>query len=871
MYFLSRGDNVPHAQIVLGIVSNLALRPILGEALLTSFQWSPALIPKPKDWAPHISISGFYLLNLATDYTPTPTLQAFLDAGDPPVYIGFGSIVLEDPNAMTELIFEAARSTGQRILLSKGWGGMGADELHVPDNVFMLGNVPHDWLFSQVSCVVHHGGAGTTAAGITAGRPTLVVPFFGDQPFWGAMVARAGAGPNPIPHKQLTAEKLADAINFCLKPESLQRAEELASRIAAERGTDVGAQSFHQFLDVDRLRCSLDPSRSAAWRIRRTNVRLSPFAACTLANANLLDFNDLKLYRPREYDTDEGPSDPISGFGTAAFGTLVSMSMGVASMPTEAVRGILKPFASSRHKSQASGSTSAGIESQATSNPSVSLSRNISGPSNSHRSIRSSSSSISEASEAQSISSKTIKTSKNPFTRHNTSPGKDRNLHENGIYGSKGLGGIVKSAFKSPMEMTMGITKGFHNAPKMWGDDTVRPQPKVSGAKSGAQAIGKEFAYGMYDGVTGLVTQPWNGAKKEGATGFFKGVGKGVGGIIAKPGAALFGIPGYLFQGAYKESQKLFGSNVQDYIVASRTAQGYDDWLHSSEEEKQGVIERWKLIQICLKKKQDPDEMVQGILDVQRKKDTTDREHQNVSRPTTNSSSMGHSDFSEELQVSANDTEPPRRPVHETSRREPEVDANVEWALHENLSHVPSQQIEAADLRGIQRRSLQATDGSAAESRRHAVGEARSMGNQLKRTMVGRPQNGGLQKGDCDDAQFHSARRDLGSRAESCQASSSSSLGSRTLPPYTSGHLVGTTQAEFEARQREQGGEKTAQEKTEEEVVLEYIKKQSLLEESHHGKGKGRVVTATEDEDDEDLQEALKLSMRDAEDDSRYR
>jgi UDP:flavonoid glycosyltransferase YjiC (YdhE family) len=137
-----------------------------------TYCWSPALIPKPKDWGSHISISGFYFLNLASNYTPAPDLQAFLDAGPPPVYIGFGSIVLDDPNAMTELIFEATKKTGQRVLLSKGWGGMGADELQArtPDSVFMLGNVPHDWLFKRVSCVVHHGGAGTTAAGISAGK-----------------------------------------------------------------------------------------------------------------------------------------------------------------------------------------------------------------------------------------------------------------------------------------------------------------------------------------------------------------------------------------------------------------------------------------------------------------------------------------------------------------------------------------------------------------------------------------------------------------------------------------------------------------------------------------------------------------------------
>jgi UDP:flavonoid glycosyltransferase YjiC (YdhE family) len=141
------------------------------------------LIPKPHDWAAHITLSGFYFLSLASNYTPDPDLAAFLDAGPPPVYIGFGSIVVDDPNAMTKLIFDAVKLTSQRALVSKGWGGLGADKLGIPDGVFMLGNVPHDWLFQRVSCVVHHGGAGTTAAGIACGRPTVIVPFFGDQPW----------------------------------------------------------------------------------------------------------------------------------------------------------------------------------------------------------------------------------------------------------------------------------------------------------------------------------------------------------------------------------------------------------------------------------------------------------------------------------------------------------------------------------------------------------------------------------------------------------------------------------------------------------------------------------------------------------------
>ena len=256
---------------------------------------SPALIPKPKDWGPHISISGFYFLSLASNFTPEPDLDAFLKAGPPPVYIGFGSIVVEDPNAMTKLIFEAVKKTGQRALVSKGWGGFGADEMGIPEGVFMLGNVPHDWLFQHVTCVVHHGGAGTTAAGILAGKPTVVVPFFGDQPFWGAMVARAGAGPSPIPNKQLTSEKLAAAIEECLKPTTQRRAQELGARISSEKGTHTGAQSFHDKLDVDSLRCLVAPSRVAVWRVKRTTIRLSAFAATTLANEGILDFNNLKL------------------------------------------------------------------------------------------------------------------------------------------------------------------------------------------------------------------------------------------------------------------------------------------------------------------------------------------------------------------------------------------------------------------------------------------------------------------------------------------------------------------------------------------------------------------------------------------------
>lgn len=256
---------------------------------------SPALIPKPRDWAAHITVSGFYFLSSGASYTPDPDLKAFLAAGPPPVYIGFGSIVLDDPNAMTELIFTAIKKTRQRALVSKGWGGFGGDHLTVPEGVFMLGNVPHDWLFKQVSCVVHHGGAGTTAAGIACGKPTVVIPFFGDQPFWGAMVARAGAGPLPIRHKELTADNLAAAIQKALEPTMMSKAEAFGRGMAHEKGTEVGAQRFHQMLDGDEMRCHLAPERAAVWWLRKKKMRLSALAAAVLTHDDLIDVKDLKL------------------------------------------------------------------------------------------------------------------------------------------------------------------------------------------------------------------------------------------------------------------------------------------------------------------------------------------------------------------------------------------------------------------------------------------------------------------------------------------------------------------------------------------------------------------------------------------------
>lgn len=110
-----------------------------------TYMWSPGLVPKPADWGPEIDIAGFVFLDLASSFKPPETLAKFLDDGEPPVYIGFGSIVVDDPDQFTSLIFEAVKKAGVRALVSKGWGGLG-DEGNTPDNIYMLENTPHDWV-----------------------------------------------------------------------------------------------------------------------------------------------------------------------------------------------------------------------------------------------------------------------------------------------------------------------------------------------------------------------------------------------------------------------------------------------------------------------------------------------------------------------------------------------------------------------------------------------------------------------------------------------------------------------------------------------------------------------------------------------------
>jgi sterol 3beta-glucosyltransferase len=199
------------------------------------YGFSPYVISKAPDWDENTHVTGYWFLERAADWAPPPALEAFMQAGPAPVYIGFGSMSSRNPEETAALVLQALARTEQRAIMLSGWGGLRAENL--PDTVFMVDSVPFSWLFPRVAAVVHHGGAGTTAYGLRAGVPSIVIPFFGDQPFWGQRVAELGVGPEPISRKKLTVDGLAQAIQQALTDEAMrQRAADLGARIQAEDG-----------------------------------------------------------------------------------------------------------------------------------------------------------------------------------------------------------------------------------------------------------------------------------------------------------------------------------------------------------------------------------------------------------------------------------------------------------------------------------------------------------------------------------------------------------------------------------------------------------------------------------------------------------
>jgi sterol 3beta-glucosyltransferase len=196
--------------------------------------FSAHVVPRPPDWGEHVHITGYWFPPEG-EWQPPDDLRKFIEAGPPPVFVGFGSMPMRNPKRTTKIVLDTLQKTGHRAILHTGWGGFGQQDL--PTNVHLIDYAPYEWLFPWMAAIVHHGGSGTTGFALRAGVPSLIVPFVFDQFYWGKRISSLGVGPKPIPHKSLSVDLFGAALDIALNDSQMRdRAAALGEKIREEEG-----------------------------------------------------------------------------------------------------------------------------------------------------------------------------------------------------------------------------------------------------------------------------------------------------------------------------------------------------------------------------------------------------------------------------------------------------------------------------------------------------------------------------------------------------------------------------------------------------------------------------------------------------------
>lgn len=446
---------------------------------------------------------------------------------------------------------------------------------------------------------------------------------------------------------------------------------------------------------------------------------------------------------------------------------------------------------------------------------------------------------------------------------------------ETAMGAAKGVERLVTTGSKSPMNFCLGLAKGFRNMPRLYNDDTIRPTEKVTDFASGVKVAGKELGLGFFDGISGLVTQPLKGAEKDGAAGLIKGFGKGIGGLVAKPAAGIWGVPAYTMQGVHAEVHRLFSRSVENYLITSRVQQGQIELSKATAEEQADIIKRWNNL------KQD----LQNFYQLKRKGKGKDAEKagktesqaqdkdNGFEKPRTGWLHTRHMSYEQrkklhaekeawkrgyvdaDVEKSGGTTAPGQSSedaeveqaiqasVKETSRGNPEEDAAIEKAMRESIK---AMQAQGTAVPGTANAYLSEKDPSIFEDDEYKITDEEYQ--QLVEQAV-------KQSLASDQASSHTP----GAHNAALTSNKDSALyAAPNLPPRAS--------AEDDELQRaiaasKEHMEKEKSEKMEEDIVLEYVKKQSLAEEAFRSQlNQGNASGA--DEHDEDLRKAMEESLK---------
>ncbi|KAJ3486781.1 hypothetical protein NLG97_g6546 [Lecanicillium saksenae] len=508
-------------------------------AIPVTYCWSPSLIPKPWDWPAHIDVTGF-IFREPPDYTPPSDLETFLSSGPPPIYIGFGSIVIDNPQRMISIILEAVQATGVRAVISKGWSNLGGPP---QDGVIYIDDCPHEWLFQHVVAVIHHGGAGTAACGLRNGCPTLVVPFFGDQYFWGESIASGGAGPRPIHHTKLNKNNLSDGIRFCLSLDTVTAAKAISDKMRGESGVNSAAAWLYANLPYEKMQCDLLGDHPAVWSYRKRGhrLKLSATAAEILIRSGSLEPKDLRLYKPCKVDIESRRIGPIYGPTAALIRTVLTLLRLVFNM-------ILKPVHTWRRRER------------------------LGTPSIKHvpaRRLDSSGLDQIQYSDEESLVPKQRRPNKAMLLAKNIS-----------LVILSFVTAVVEYVVWSPIYLFKGgmidvafaLVEGLRGAPQLWGEERVN-YGQLRNWTDGFKFAGKCFWFGYLDAICGLFIHPYNGGYYLGVLGFFTGLFVGILGCISKIGCCLYAYP---MMGISRSISRLFRTRTAKALRKSRLLEGED-------------------------------------------------------------------------------------------------------------------------------------------------------------------------------------------------------------------------------------------------------------------------------------------------------